>query len=119
MSPRAKVMLPGQSMRAGRRWAGLAELEVAEDGGEQADGHRDQEDEPPVDRGQHAAEDQPDERAAEGGGLVDPEGHAPLVVGEDVGEDGRRVGHQHGRAHPLEDAHDDQPDRRRRARSSR
>jgi hypothetical protein len=26
-----------------------------------------------------------------------------------VGEDGRRVGHQHGRTHPLEDTHGDQP----------
>ena len=52
--------------------AGLVEFEVAEDGGEQPDGHGHQEDQPPVDRGQQTTEDQSDERAAEGGGLVDP-----------------------------------------------
>ena len=88
--------------------AQLAQLEVAPDGGEEPDGHRDQEDEAPVDRGQDAAEDQPDERAAEGGRLVHPHGHAALGLGEGVGEDGGRVGHEHGRPHALEDAHDDQ-----------
>ena len=96
--------------RAGRRWPSLTQFEVAQDRAEQADGHRHQEDEPPVDGGQDPAQDQPDEGSAEGGGLVDPQGHAPLVVGEGIGEDGRRVGHEHGRSHALEDPHGDQPD---------
>ena len=42
------------------------------------------------------------------GRLVHPHGHAALGLGEGVGEDGGRVGHEHGRPHALEDAHDDQ-----------
>ena len=38
-----------------------------------------------------------------------PERHPALVLGEGVGEDGRRVGDEEGGAHALEDPHDDQP----------
>src|SRR5664279_4901972 len=99
---------PVDPCRAAR--GALPQPEIAEDGGEQPDGNRHQEDQPPVDRRQDATEDQADERPAEGGRLVDPECQPPLIVGEHVGQDGRRVGHQHGGAHSLEDAHDDQID---------
>ena len=108
-------MLPGQSRRAVLLAGHLAQLAVGPDGAEEADRHRDQEDEPPLDRGEHPAEDEADERAAEAGHLVDAEGHAPLVLGEGVGHDGRGVGDEQRRAHPLEDAHDDEPQRGRRA----
>ncbi len=89
--------------------AHLAELDVAPDSAEQSDRHRHQEDEPPVDGGEDAAEDQADERAADAGGLVDAESEATLIVGEGVGEDGSRVGDEEGSPDPLEDADDDQP----------
>ena len=60
----------------------VAQLEVGPDGAEQAERDRDEEDEPPVDRGEHAAQDQPDERAADGGDPVDAHRLAPLVPGK-------------------------------------
>ncbi len=88
--------------------AQLTQLQVAPHRGEEPDGHRHQEDEAPVDGCQQPTQDQADERPAEGGGLVHPQRHAALVLGEGVGQDGRRLGHQHGGAHALEDPHDDE-----------
>src|SRR4029453_15273869 len=95
--------------------AGLAELEVAPDGPEDAERHADQEHRPPVGLGQQPADQQPHERAGQGGHLVDPQGHAALVDREGVGEDGHRVGHDQRPADPLDDPQADQLQRRDRA----
>ena len=75
----------------------VLQLEVGPHRPEQPEGHRDQEDEPPFDRGQDAAEDQADERPRDQGDAVDAHGLAPFVLGEGVGEDGARVGEQERR----------------------
>ena len=90
------------------RGAQLFQFEVRPDGAEEADRDRDQEDEPPVDRRQQAAEDQADEHPADADDVVDPERHAALVGGEGVGEDRRRVGEQAGAADPLDEPEADQ-----------
>ncbi len=93
----------------------LLELRVGEEGAEDPEGHRDQEDEVPLDRRQHAAEDEPDERTGDGRRVVDAQTQAPLISGERVGDDGRGVGEEHGAADALADAHGDEPDGGRRA----
>ena len=87
----------------------LLQLQVRPDRSEQPERHGDQEDQPPVDRGQHAAEDQADERSADARDVVDAESQAALVRGECVGQDGGGIGHQECGADALEDAADDQP----------
>ncbi len=93
-------------LRAPLRTAQLTQLHVGPDGSEQTDGHRDQEDQAPVDGSEQAAQDQSDEHAADADDVVDPERHAALVPRECVGEDRRRVGQQEGAANPLEEAQD-------------
>src|SRR3954447_7875035 len=121
MRPSAKVRFPHQSIREGRvpppvdsRGAGRAgvdELAVAPDGAEDADRHGHDEDEPPLDRGEDAAEDEADERAGDRGDAVDAEREAALVRREGVGEDRARVREQHCAADALDDAHADHPQR--------
>jgi len=50
----------------------VAEPEVGPDRAEQAERNRHQEDQPPLHRGQHAAEDEAEERAGDRGDAVDP-----------------------------------------------
>ena len=109
--PTAKVMLPAQSIRAAMALAELLELQVGPDGAEEAEGHGDEEHQPPVDGGEHAAENQADEGAADAGDVVDAEREAALVGGEGVGEDGGGVGDEERGADALDDAADDQPER--------
>ena len=89
----------------------VPQLEVGPHRPEQPEGHRDQEDEPPFDRGQDAAEDQADERPRDQSDAVDPHGLAPFVLGEGVGEDGTRVGEQERRTDALPHPHEDDPQR--------
>src|ERR1700733_13292455 len=98
ISPSAKVMLPGQS------------------GAEEPDGAGAEKDQSPLNRREDPAEDEPDERAADARDLIDAERHAALVLGKGVGEDRRGVGDEDRGADALEDAHDDEIQRRRRAR---
>ena len=95
--------------------ASVLQLPVGPDGAEDPEGDRDQEDQVPLDGGQQAAEDEADEGAADGGHVVDPEAEPALVGREGVGDDGRGVGEEHGPAHPLADAHADEPDGRPRS----
>ena len=90
------------------RGAQLAQGDVGPDGAEQPHGHRDEEDQAPVDRGEDAAEDQADEHAADADDVVDPQRHAALARREGVGDDRRRIGQQAGAADALHDAEDDQ-----------
>ena len=106
----AKVTLPAQSMRAREPRATSSKREVAPHRGEEPDGHGDEEDQTPVDRREQPAQQEPDERAADGGRLVDAEREAAAVEWEGVGEDGGRVGHEHGGTDALKDPHDDEPD---------
>ena len=92
--------------------AAVLELDVGPHGPEDAEGHRHQEDEVPLDRGQQPAQDQADEGAGDGGHVVDAEPEPTLVGREGVGDDGRGVGEEHGSAHPLADPHGDEPDGR-------
>ena len=87
----------------------VLQLQVGPHRPEQTEGHRDQEHETPLDRGQHPTEDEADKRAADGGHAVDPHGHAPLVLREGIGEDGARVGEKERAPDPLEHPHDDDP----------
>src|SRR5207344_2708629 len=57
----------------------LAEAQVGPDGAADPDRHRDQEDQPPVHRGEHTAQDEPDEGPGDTGHLVDPHRRAALV----------------------------------------
>ncbi len=75
---------------------------------EGAEGHRDEEDQPPVDRGQQSSHDEADERAADPGDVVDAEGEAALVLREGVGQDRRGVGDEEGGPDALHDAEDDE-----------
>jgi hypothetical protein len=93
------------------RGAQLAQGDVGPDGAEQPDGHRDEEDQAPVDRSEDAAEDQADEHAADPDDVVDPQRHPALVGGKGVGDDRRRVGQQAGAADALHDPEDDQEGR--------
>ena len=70
---------------------------------EEPERDRDEEDEPPGDRREHAAEDEADEHAADADDVVDPEREAALVGREGVGEDRDRVRDQERRADPLHD----------------
>ena len=115
MRPTANVTFPSQSILAGVRDSPFLELHVGDDGAEDADGHRDQEHEMPLDGGQHAPEDEPDERAGDGRRVVDAQSEATLIGGERVGDDGRGVGEEHGPTDSLADAHGDEPDGGRRA----
>ena len=93
-----------------RAHAAVLELQVRPHGAHHADGHRDEEDEAPLDRGEQAAEDQADEGARHRGHVVDAEAEPTLVGREGVGDDRRRVGEEHGATDALADAHHDQPD---------
>jgi hypothetical protein len=84
---------------------------VRPDGAEHADWGRDEEDKVPVHRGEHAAEDQSDERARDRCDRVQPERGAALVGRERVGEDRGRVGEQERAADALHHPPDDQPQR--------
>ncbi len=84
---------------------------VGPDRAEDAERDRDQEDQPPVDRGEHAAQDQPDERPAHAGDVVDAEGHAALVLRERVGQDGAGVAQQERAADALHDPEQQQVER--------
>src|SRR5665213_1058638 len=88
----------------------LPQLQVGPDGAEQPDRHRDQEHEPPVDRGEQSAEHEPDEHPAHADDVVDAERHPALVGGERVGDDRGGVGQQERRADALHDPEDDQVD---------
>ena len=93
-----------QIVDAGRpAHARVVELEVGPDGPEQAEGNADQKDQPPVDVGQQPTGDEPDEHGGDAGDDVEAEGEAAFLGGEGIGEDGRRVGHQQGPAHSLDD----------------
>ncbi len=87
------------------------ELAVGPHRSEDPDGHVDPEDQPPVDGRQHTARDQPDELSGQGGDLVDAEREAASIEGEGVGQDGGRVGGEHGTADCLQHAPADQPHR--------
>jgi hypothetical protein len=87
------------------------EAHVRPDRADQPDGHADEEHQPPVDRRQDAAHDEPDELAGQEGDAVDAEGQAPLLGRECVGQDGLRVRKQKRAADPLYEAHADDPDR--------
>ena len=94
--------------RPAARLRALLELEVRPHRPEQADRDRDQEHEPPVDRREQAAEQQPDEHPADADDVVDPERHPALVGREGVGDDRRRVREQAGAADALHDPEHDQ-----------
>ncbi len=81
----------------------------------EAERHRHQEHQPPLDRSQHAAQDEADERSAHRGDAVDAHRHAPFVRGEGVGQDRGGVGEQERPADTLEHPHDDDPQRAGRA----
>jgi hypothetical protein len=101
LRPTAKVMLPHQSMRA-VALAVVAQPQVRPDGAVDADRHVDPEHPPPVDGGQQAARDQPDEHAGQARDLVRAEREATLLGREGVGQDRGRVRHQHGPADGLQ-----------------
>ena len=88
-------------------FAHLAQLQERPDDSGDADRHVDGEDEPPVDGGQDATEDEADERAGQQRDAVDAQRQAALVGGERIGDDGRRVGHDHGPAGGLHHTQDD------------
>ena len=111
MSPTAKLMLPVQSIVAWSAPTVVAQLEVRPDRAEETEGHRDEEHQAPLERGQHAAEDEAEEGAADGGDAVDAQGEAPFVGGERVGDDGVGVGEEEGATDALAHAHDDDPER--------
>ena len=100
-------------MRALWRMPVSRSIEVRPHGADDAEGHVDEEHEAPVDGRQHAAQDEPDERPREAGDDVDAERHAALVGGEGVGDDRRRVRHEHRAAHGLHHAEDDDVQRGR------
>ena len=64
----------------------------------------------PLHWGQEATQNQSDEGAGDRGDVVDAQTEAALMGGEGVGDDGRRVGEEHGATHPLADPHGDEPD---------
>ena len=97
----------------------LAQRQVAPHGAEQADGHRHEEDEPPVDRRQHAAEDQPDEGPAERRALVDPEGQPRWSGGKASVRIAAELAINMAAPRPWKMRIDDQPDARGVARTSR
>ena len=111
--PMPKVTLPHQSMTTrGERVARLVvQRAVAHPGAPHADRHAHPEHRAPVPLGQHAADDQADERAGQRRHLVDAEGEAAPVGREGVGDDRGGVGHQHRAADALHDAHDDDLER--------
>jgi hypothetical protein len=91
-------------------FAGLAEPQVSPQRAEHPDRHVDPEHRAPVDRRQQAARDQADELAGQPGDLVGTQREASPVGRKRVGQDRRRVRHQHGSAHRLQDPPADQPD---------
>ena len=91
--------------------AELLETEVGPDRPDDADRHADEEDEPPVDRGEDTADYEADELAGDGRDPADPEGEPALVRRERVREDRLRVREEEGAPDPLDEPHPDQPDR--------
>ena len=89
----------------------LAQAPVRPHRAERADRHADPEHRAPVPQGEQPAEQQPDELPGDPGDLVDPQCHAPLMLRERVGQDRRRVGHQHRPAERLHHPPPDQPQR--------
>jgi hypothetical protein len=89
----------------------VPQLQIGPRGAEQPEGHRDQEDESPLDRGQDPPEDQADERTGDEGDAADPHRLAPLVLGKGIGEDGTRVGKQERATDALTHPHEDDPQR--------
>jgi hypothetical protein len=87
----------------------VAQLQVCPDGAVDADRHVDPEHPAPVDGGQQATRDQPDEHAGQARDLVRAEREATLLGREGVGQDRGRVRHQHGPADGLQQAPADQP----------
>ena len=87
----------------------LPQAAVGPDGAPDADRDVDPEHRAPVPGGQQAAEQQADELARDAGDLVDAKRHPALVGRERVGQDGGRVGHQHGAAEGLHHPPADQP----------
>ncbi len=81
------------------------QLHVGEERAQNPDRHRHQEDEVPLDRGQQAAQDEPDEGAGDGHRVVDAEPEPALVGREGVRDDRRGVGEEHGAADALADPH--------------
>jgi hypothetical protein len=86
------------------------------DGAEEAERDRDEEDEPPVDRGEKATEHEPDEHSADAGDVVDAEGEAALVGREGISENRRRVADQAGGTDALDHPEHHQPNRTGRSR---
>ena len=108
-SPAANVRLPAQSIGSLGADAELAQAPVRPDRPCDPGRHRDEEDEPPRDRREHAAEHEPDEQTADADDVVDPERQAALVRGEGVGEDRHRVRDEEGGTDPLHDPEGDEP----------
>ncbi len=89
--------------------SGLVQRDVRPDRAENAERHAHDEDQMPVDGGQDAADDEPEERSGDSGDLVEAEGEAASVGREGIRQYGGRVCEQHRSANGLNDPPDDQP----------
>src|SRR5579883_322155 len=79
----------------------FSQIQIGPDCADNADRDADQEDQPPVEVGQDATENQPDHRAENGGNLVDAQSQPALVSGKGIGDDGRAIGKKKARANAL------------------
>ena len=93
--------------------AELAERVVRPDGRNHADRHRDEEDEPPRHGRQHAAEDEPEERAGDRGDEFTPIASPRWCTGNASVRIALEFANRSDAADALPDAHENQPDRAR------
>ena len=91
--------------------ADVAELHPGPDSAEHADRNRDQENQAPRDRREHATENKSARRARNDRDVLESERHAALVGRERVGHDSACVTEQHGPPKALAETHADKPAR--------
>ena len=85
-----------------RRLGRLAQVPAAPDRAEQTDGNTEHKDQPPVDDGEQAADDEAEDRTDDAGHLVESHRQAALVFRESVCQNGRAVGKEEAGADALD-----------------